>query len=356
MKKYLKSLEENYKQKYSWKNILLVWEKWLFLSWNDEDVENTINSIVKQISSVTKFWVGIKFLTDFSYKWLNEKLKINEKDFFYHNWDLIDKSFELSKQLNIEKIIYLTKNSIKGIIYNKEEKLNYINPQILKKLELKGKNKTIITKILNLLEHQNPELRFHFINILQKNSLYNELFTLYWEWNWNWVLVSLNYKLDIEKLKNTSEEELVFLYNILKKLSKNDWFVKYKSLEYIKKNKNNFYVYRIDWASVWMFEVKDLWNFSKEIWTVILDPNFQWWGIWARMMEKIIELHKKEKYKYFNFIIVTGNKVLKKILEKEWIWKISKEELKKDIDLKNRYLKLIEDNQNDWKNREMYIF
>jgi len=156
-------------------------------------------------------------------------------------------------------------------------------------------------------------------------------------------------------LRNISEEELIFLHNILKDLSKNDWFVKTKSLKYIKKNKDNFYVYRIDWASVWMFEVKDLWNFSKEIWTVILDPNFQWWGIWLRMIEKIIELHNKEEYKYYNFIIVTGNQLLKKILEKEWIWKISIEELEKDIDLKNRYSMMLADNKNDRKNREMYI-
>ena len=156
-------------------------------------------------------------------------------------------------------------------------------------------------------------------------------------------------------MRNISEEELIFLHNILKDLSKNDWFVKTKSLKYIKKNKDNFYVYRIDWASVWMFEVKDLWNFSKEIWTVILDPNFQWWGIWLRMIEKIIELHNKEEYKYYNFIIVTGNQLLKKILEKEWIWKISIEELEKDIDLKNRYSMMLADNKNDRKNREMYI-
>lgn len=191
---------------------------------------------------------------------------------------------------------------------------------------------------------------------MKNNALYNELFTLYWEWNWDWVLLSLDYKLEIEKLKNASEKELLFLYSILEDLSKNNWFVKHKDFEYIEENINNFYVYKIDWASIGMFEVKELWNFSKEIWTVILDQNFQWGGIWYRMIEKIIELKKRHEYKYFNFIIVTWNDNLKNILSKQKdIISINNDIISKDINLEERYNLMLKENKEDLKNREMFI-
>lgn len=356
---YLKSLEEKYKEEYKWKNILFVWSKSLFLSWkksiNDETINENIEDVLKQINSIISYWININFLTDYSYKWLREKLWIEEEQFFYANWDLIDNTFKVSKKIWVNKVIYLTKKTISWLIYWKKEKLNYINPTIIDKIDIKWKNWVIIKKILWLLEN-NTVNRFHFVNILKNNALYNELFTLYWEWNWDWVLLSLDYKLEIEKLKNASEKELLFLYSILEDLSKNNWFVKHKDFEYIEENINNFYVYKIDWASIGMFEVKELWNFSKEIWTVILDQNFQWGGIWYRMIEKIIELKKRHKYKYFNFIIVTWNDNLKKILSKqEDISSINNDIISKDINLEERYNLMLKENKEDLKNREMFI-
>lgn len=260
---YLKSLEENYKQEYNWKNI------------NDETIKSNIEYVLKQINSIMLYWININFLTDYSYKWLKSDLWINNEHYFYNGWDLISNAFEIANKIWADKIIYLTKKSITWLVYWKTEKLNYVNPNILKKIQINWRNREVIKKVIQLLsEKNNLNKRFHFVNILKDNALYNELFTLYWEWNWDWVLVSLDYKLEIEKLKNTSEEELIFLHNILKELSENNWFVKYKDLNYIKENIANFYVYKIDWASVGMFEIKELWNFSKEIWTVILDSKF----------------------------------------------------------------------------------
>lgn len=356
---YLKSLEEKYKEEYKWKNILFVWSKNLFLSWkksiNDEIINENIKNVLKQMNSIISYWINIIFLTDYSYKWLREKLWIEEEQFFYTNLDLIDYAFEVSKKIWVNKVIYFTKKTIKWLIYWKSEKLNYVNPSIINKIDIKWKNGLIIKKILWLLE-SNTVNRFHFVNIMKNNALYNELFTLYWEWNWDWVLVSLDYKLEIEKLKNVSKIELLFLYSILEGLSKNNWFVKHKDFEYIKENINNFYVYKIDWASIGMFEIKELWNFSKEIWTVILDQNFQWAGIWYRMIEKIIELKKRQEYKYFNFIIVTWNKNLKNILSNEEnIISINNDIISKDINLEERYNFMLKENKEDLKNREMFL-
>ncbi len=356
---YLKSLEEEYKEEYKWKNMLFVWSKSLFLSGkksiNDETIKSNTEDVLKQINSIVWYWININFLTDYSYKWLREKLWVEEEQYFYTSWDLIDSSFEVSKKIWVDKVIYLTKKTITWLIYWKKEKLNYINSSILNKVDIKWKNGIVIKKILWLLEN-NIVNRFHFVNILKNNALYNELFTLYWEWNWDWVLVSLDYKLEIEKMKNVSEIELLFLYSILEDLSKNNWFVKHKEFSYIEENINNFYVYKIDWASVGMFEVKELWNFSKEIGTVILDQNFQWGGIWYRMIEKIIELKKTYEYKYFNFILVTWNKSLKNIfLKEEDINLIKNDIISRDIDLERRYDLMLKENKEDWKNREMFI-
>lgn len=74
------------------------------------------------------------------------------------------------------------------------------------------------------------------------------------------------------------------------------------------------------------------------------------------MIEKILELKKFPEYRYFKFIIVTWNKKLKNILlREENVELIQDNLLNEDINLRNRYNIMKEENEKDWKNREMFV-
>lgn len=140
-----------------------------------------------------------------------------------------------------------------------------------------------------------------------------------------------------DKNKNNLKMKNIFLkkadsndyLEIYKKLSKsfNSW-IKPRSIEYIKNNIENYFVYKSDWKIIWCIEKIQYSKNFIEIWSLKVDEGF---GLWSKIVWDFLE-----KFWDKNIFAVSWNKKVIIILEKKWFIekkvempKILKERLKK---------------------------
>jgi len=138
---------------------------------------------------------------------------------------------------------------------------------------------------------------------------------------------------------NFKKAENCDYYEIYQKISKFfDKWIKNRSLDYVKYNIKNYFVYKIDWKIIWCVEKIQYSKDFIEMWSVFSE---KWFNLWKKIISDFLE-----EFWNKNIFAVTWNDKIIEILEEkkfsEKIPKILKERLKKSFG-KRIFLKM-------WKN------
>lgn len=334
-----KDIESFYVEKFSGQEFLIIWEY--------DNIKDNISLAIQQLEDIIWYWIFVRFVVNIPDTHQDVILRFSNIIWLEFiniqgtKEEIIDYAFDFANDNNIWKIIYLNKGMIND---NMWKWLNVVNKCVYEQLDISWDLEDFLSLILNkVTDANNVVKRFQIVNVAIASSLFNEIFSVDWAWNWNWVIVSEEFKLDIDKLENMSKKVISFVYKFLI----TGWkYVKSRSMEYINQNISNFFVWSVDGIPVWVFELKDIWNGVMEVGAFVVYNNLQWLKIWSVLMDKVCELKNAIEYKDNLFIVVTYNDDLKKILRSRGFVVGC---------VRDRYMKMIQDNINEWVNREMFM-
>lgn len=104
------------------------------------------------------------------------------------------------------------------------------------------------------------------------------------------------------------------IWEIYKLISPNFWeWVKERSLEYLEKNIENFFVLKSNWKILWCLEKIFYTENFLEVWCFVVSKDFSGLNLWEKMLEKFLEYDFEE-----NIFLVSDKEKLIKILLKNW--------------------------------------
>ncbi len=217
-------------------------------------------------------------------------------------------NYVLDHEKHVHKLIFLER---KALVDNKNHKINAITTQGVRNSinawgDLIGNInfKSILERICVRIDSGHYD-RVHILPA-GKNAIKHELFTI----EGFGTLIANNF---IETLQNITLEDDIHLIEGILKLYVHEGYIKPRTKAYLRENRDNFYITRIDDIVVGCVEKKVIDNRTLEIAALAISTKFRNQRVGVFTVQAFIDMFRKQGYT--RFISLTNNPNLKKLYQ-----------------------------------------